>query len=206
MTPTRPKSPVTLHQAFDEARFGARRTLNLRLQLLTPTQAVTRAEAWLRERQVAKAGEVLVITGRGKRSPGGVSAVKTAVVRRLAVLRRRGVVQSVREHSPGSFAVTLAPMSALVNAAPRARHPAEQGAAPHPAVLAGISPAGRTALRTLAVRSLEELGAGSLADRVVLDEMVRLYGRLSGTIEGTSDPDGALRAAVAAVLDELDAR
>ena len=205
MPPTRPKSPIALLQAFDEARFGVRRTLNLRLHLPTATQAVSRAEAWLRELQVAKAGEVLVITGRGNRSPGGVSTVRTAIERRLAVLRRQGVVRAVREHTPGSFVVTLAPISALVNAAPRARHAAEHARAPDPAVLAGISRSGRTALRALAVRSLEDLGAGALAERVVVDEMVRLYGRLSASVRDAASPDAALLAAIAAALDELDA-
>lgn len=202
----RAKSPLTLMQAFDEARFGASRTLNLRAQLPSATQAVTRVESWLREQQVARAGEVLIVTGRGNNSPGGVSVVRTAVAKRLAVLRRQGVVRALREHSPGAFAVTLAPVTALVDAAPRTRHANEQVRTPDPAALSGISPGGRTALRTLAVRSLEELGAGALAERVVVDEMVRLYGRLSASVRDAADPDAALCAAVDAALDEMDAR
>ena len=50
---------VELKQALDEARFGSDRTLNLRASLPTAQEAVRRAEAWLRERQVAGATEVL---------------------------------------------------------------------------------------------------------------------------------------------------
>ena len=206
MTPTRPKSPVALLQAFDEARFGASRTLNLRLQLPTATQSVHRAEAWLRAQQIARAGEVLVITGRGNRSHGGVSPVRTAVAKLLAALRRQGVVREVREHTPGSFVVTLAPVSALVNAAARGRHRIESPRTAAPAALAGLSSRARTALRELAVRSLDELGAGALAERIVLDEMVRLYGRFSPSVRDAEEPDLALLAAVAAALHELDAR
>ena len=206
MTPIRSKSPLTLLQAFDEARFGAGRTLNLRAQLPSATQAVARVESWLREQQVARAGEVLIITGRGNNSPGGISAVRAAVAKRLSVLRRQGVVRTAREHSPGAFAVTLAPISALVDAAPRSGRAHERPPSIESAALAGITPAGRTALRTLAVRSLEELGAGALAERVVVDEMVRLFGRLSASVRDAANPDVALCAAVDAALDEMDAR
>ena len=193
-------------QAFDEARFGASRTLNLRAHLPSATQAVTRVESWLREQQVARAGDVLIITGRGNNSPGGISVVRAAVSKRLTVLRRQGVVRTVREHSPGAFAVSLAPISALVDAAPRSGRASERAPTPDPALLAGISPTGRTALRALAVRSLEELGAGALAERLVVDEMVRLFGRLSASVRDAADPDAALCAAVDAALDEMDAR
>src|SRR5690348_18303996 len=88
----RRRSLTPLHHAFDEARFGAERTLNLRASLPSPYHAVKRAEAWLRERQVARAGEVLVITGRGNQSFDNVSVVREAIVKLLASLRRRGVV------------------------------------------------------------------------------------------------------------------
>src|ERR1041385_4159950 len=98
-----------LRQAFDEARFGAQRTLNLRESLPTPEAAAARTEAWLRQQQVDRADEVLIITGRGNQSEGGVSIVRDAVERLLYALRRRGVIETHREHSPGSFVVRLAP-------------------------------------------------------------------------------------------------
>ena len=146
MTPTRARSPLKLLQAFDEARFGASQTLNLRALLPTATQATTRADAWLRAQQVAGAGEVLIITGRGNNSPGGVSAVRTAVAKQMATLRRQGVISRIREHSPGSFAVTLAPMSALTDAAPRSRHSRERSQRPDPTAVAGLSAETRRAL------------------------------------------------------------
>ena len=77
----------SIDQAFDEARFGAERTLNLRASFPTAAEATRRADLWLRERQMAKAGEVLVITGRGagpstrpsRRSVGGMPSTWASV-------------------------------------------------------------------------------------------------------------------------------
>ena len=110
-----------LKQAFDEARFGSQRTLNLRESLPTAEQAATRAESWLRQSQMARAGEVLIITGRGRGSDGGVSVVREAINALLHVLRRRGVVREFREHTAGSFVVTLAPIAELWEAPRRKR-------------------------------------------------------------------------------------
>ncbi|HUK62666.1 MAG TPA: hypothetical protein VLV15_05010, partial [Dongiaceae bacterium] len=101
-----PQGLRALHQAFDDARFGPARTLNLRNALPTVREATARTEAWLRERQASRAGDLLVITGRGNQSDGGVSPVREAVVRLFASLRRRGVIASAVEHTPGSFVVT----------------------------------------------------------------------------------------------------
>jgi hypothetical protein len=111
--PSRRTGLKGLRQAFDEVRFGAQRTLNLRESLPTPEDAAARTEAWLRQRQVDRAEEVLIITGRGNQSEGGVSLVRDAVVRLLHVLKRRGVITGHQEHTPGSFVVTPAPLSAL---------------------------------------------------------------------------------------------
>ena len=43
---------VGLQRAFDEVRFGATRTLNLRESLPTGAEAARRLEAWLRQHQV----------------------------------------------------------------------------------------------------------------------------------------------------------
>src|SRR2546430_17104520 len=100
------RSPLhSVLRAFDEAEFGVKNTLNLRESLPTAADARYRAEAWLRERQIARASEVLLITGRGNQSPGGISAVRAAIVGLLPSLRRRGVVAEWREHSPGSFVI-----------------------------------------------------------------------------------------------------
>ncbi|MFP5354388.1 MAG: hypothetical protein ACLGIK_04420, partial [Gemmatimonadota bacterium] len=62
-----------VQQAFDEARFGATRILNVRDPLLSGVEAVRRADGWLRAKQVERAEEVLVITGRGAGSVGHVA-------------------------------------------------------------------------------------------------------------------------------------
>src|ERR1041384_4928243 len=118
-----------LRQAFDEVRFGTQRTLNLRESLPTPDAAAARAEAWLRQQQVDRAEEVLIITGRGNQSEGGVSVVREAVIRLLHVLKRRGVIAGHEEHTPGSFVVMLAPISALWESPKRNRG---RGVAPPP--------------------------------------------------------------------------
>src|SRR2546423_11527336 len=114
-----------LREAFDEARFGNGRTLNLRESLPTAAEAVARAEAWMRQQQVQLSSsdrdvEVLIITGRGNNSEGGVSVVRSAVEGLIHRLKQRGVVQEHREHTPGSFVVTLAPVHALWNLPTRA--------------------------------------------------------------------------------------
>jgi hypothetical protein len=114
-----------LRQAFDEARYGNGRTLNLRDGLPTPAEAVARAEAWLRQQQVdlsSRSGdaEVLIITGRGNNSPGGISVVRSAIEGLIHRLRSRGVVATHREHTPGSgaFALELADACARDRPAP----------------------------------------------------------------------------------------
>src|SRR5688500_2069949 len=107
--------------ALDEARFGPQRILNLRESMPTAADAIARTDAWLRERQVAAAGEVLIVTGRGKGSPGGIAVVRDAVRKMLGTLKRRGVVASFSDHTAGSFVVTLAPVSMLLDAPRRNR-------------------------------------------------------------------------------------
>ena len=123
MIVARISGPQALHSAFDEARFGPAKTLNLRNTLPTAREAVGRAESWIRERQASRAGELLIITGRGNQSDGGIAVVREAVVRLFASLRRRGVISAVKEHTPGSFVVTPAPLSALREAGRRRREP-----------------------------------------------------------------------------------
>ncbi|HEU4630269.1 MAG TPA: Smr/MutS family protein [Gemmatimonadaceae bacterium] len=196
-------SSARLRQAFDELHFGPAHTLNLREQLPTAEQAVQRAEAWLRERQIARAGEVLVITGRGNQSEGGVSVVRQAVGRLLTSLKRRGVVTAVHEHTPGSFVVRLAPVSALFAGGQRKREP-RQTVPRDPAVLAGLEPETRRLLRRLAQRVLESLGASHLDGRFVTDEMVRQFTVLAPGVPTGPDRELLLRSAIRLALSELD--
>ncbi len=191
-----------LHQAFDDARFGPSRTLNLRNALPTARQAVVRTEAWLRERQASRAGELLIITGRGNKSDGGVSPVRTAIVRLLASLRRRGIVASVAEHTPGSFVVTPAPLSALREAARRQREP-NAAALADPVALAALEPATRLILRHVAQRALEALGVTD-PTRFLQREMLEQFSLVAPGIPDGPDREARLRAALEALLLDYD--
>lgn len=192
-------SGPALASASNAACFGPARTLDLRTGLPSVADATARAEAWLRDRQMARAGTVLVITGRGLNSPGGIGAIRQAVLRLLARLRRVGVVDAVRVHTPGSVVVNLAPISALF--APRARSRRRHIADPlpvEPARLSGLDAATRDELRQLAEQSLASLGA-PLMPRFVEDEMLRQYAVLLECVApDETDPAGRLRFLVAA--------
>src|SRR4051794_40796983 len=141
-----------LQRAFDEVRFGEARTLNLRTSLPTRSEAATRLERWLRHHQVQQSGEVLVITGRGNNSEGGIAVVREASIRVFHELRRKAVIASFAEHTPGSFVVTLAPMKAMLDAGSRRR---EQTPPPPPAApptLDALVDETRQLLRALAER------------------------------------------------------
>lgn len=194
---------VGVHRAFDEARFGRARTLDLRASLPSAADAETRTEAWLRERQVSAGGEVLVITGRGRGSDGGIPVVRPAVERRLARLRRQGVVSDVREHTAGSFAVTLAPLRALLAASRRKKDPSP-APAQDPEALRALDAETRAVLRASATRSLEVLGV-PLSDALLADEMVRHFEIFAAAIGAGPDREALLRAAVRTAMEEVDA-
>lgn len=193
-----------INRALDEVRYGPERTLNLRTSLPTGAQAAQRCEAWLRERQVLGGGEVLVITGRGNASFGGVGVVRESIVKLLAVLRRRGVVAEVREHTPGSFVIVLASMATLVDAPPR-RRDARMPKLEDPRVLQLLLPETRARLRTLAERALDALGVRSPSREFVTDEMLKQFGALAGGISATApDREAALQDAVERALLEYE--
>jgi hypothetical protein len=202
-----------LGRALDEARFEARRTLNLRASLPTVTEAVDRTDRWLRERQASGGGEVLVITGRGNNSEGGISPVKEGVARRLQALRRLGVVESFAEHTPGSFVVGLAPLRAMVDA-PRRRRGARPGPMPVPLAVEGLERPTLLLLEELAHCSLTALGAPDSAN-FLRDEMQRQYTRIVAALGGSEAGSGSdvgggpgrearLRAALEQAIGEYD--
>jgi hypothetical protein len=178
-----------IQQAFDAARFGPSRTLNLRDGLPSGDEAAQRAIAWLRERQVTAPGEdVLIITGRGKGSPDGVPVVREAVQRLFPMLRRRGVIVEAREHN-----------------APRRNKRRTPPPEPRdPAVLAGLDPETRAALRRLADYALDAFGVSRRTAAFVADEMVRQYSRLVESLPETADRDVRLRRAIDAALEEYE--
>lgn len=203
--PRRRMGLTQLWQAFDDARFGAARTLNLRMSLPTADEAARRTEAWLREQQVAAAGEVLVITGRGNQSEAGVSPVREAVIRVLYSLRRRGVVSGHAEHTPGSFVVTLAPMQALIEA-PRRRREKGGPKPADPASLDALSDETRLLLRNLAERVLDALGVQD-RDPFMAGEMLRQFGVLAATLPPdltAAAREAALQQALRRTLDEYE--
>jgi hypothetical protein len=190
-----------LQQAFDEVRFGDRRTLNLRESLPTPQDAVVRTEAWLRQQQVDRTDEVLIITGRGNQSEGGVSVVRDSVLRLLHVLKRRGVIAGHQEHTPGSFVVELAPVAALWESPLRK---GGRGVAPPPKTppsLNELDEDSRIMLRNLAERALEGLGVKDTAE-FLQGEMLRQFGAIAGTVGNEPGRDQRLRTALRAALDQ----
>lgn len=197
----RPAGPAVA-AAFDALRFGRENTLDLRSGLPSGAEAAHRVELFLRQRQVDRADEVLVITGRGNQSIDGVPVVRPAVAAVLARLRRQGVVKGWEEHTPGSFAVTPAPITALLEAPRRHRDLAVPTVA-DPAGLVGLDQATRQVLRLLAIRSLQALGA-PVGESFVHDEMQRQFSILGASIPDGPSRDARLCAAAESALDELD--
>jgi hypothetical protein len=192
-----------LWKAFDEAEFSASDTLNLRESLPTVADARFRTEQWLRERQVSRAKKVLVITGRGNNSPDGVSPVREGVQALLPSLRRRGVIDGWKERSPGAFEVSLAPITALLEAPRRKRHRNETTAAVAPSALKGLEKPTLDLLRQLAQRSIESLGA-HVPEKFVEAEMLSRFSLLAGGLQPGPDGEARLRAAIVTALDQLD--
>ncbi len=192
-----------LRQAFDEVRFGPSRTLNLRESLPTADAATARTEAWLRQQQIDRAGEVLVVTGRGNQSEGGVSVVREAVIRLFHTLKRRGVVSGHSAHTPGSFVVTLARVSSLWESPKRI---GGRGVAPPPRTppsLEELDEATRRDLRNLAERALEGLGIKK-TEEFLQGEMLKQFGAIAATVGDAPGREQRLRAAVRAALDQYE--
>jgi hypothetical protein len=186
----------TVANAFDELRFGPRRTLNLRSQLPTPADAAAQCEQWLRRQQVEGATEVLVITGRGQRSVGGVSPVREAIARLLPSLRRRNVIRAWSEHTAGSFVVELAPVRALREAPVVTTRPE----------LAALEPDTLALLAELAQQQLFALGVREPSRTQIDDEMQRQFAALSPAIGSAGDAEARLQQALVRAIEELDAR
>jgi hypothetical protein len=197
---------VSLHsvlRAFDESEFGPKNTLNLREPLPSAADARFRAEAWLRERQVGGASEVLIITGRGNQSPNGVSVVRDGILGLMPSLRRRGVVAEWREHSPGSVVVKLGSIRSLLEAPRRKRERGATQELQSPAPLANLESATIELLRQLAIRSLESLGVRK-PENFVESEMLAKFNSLAAGIKPGIEGEARLRSAIKSALDQLD--
>lgn len=193
--------PTHIQKAFDEIRFGPSRTLNLRESLPTADEARARADSWIRAKQVERAGELLIITGRGKGSEDGVPVVRQTIVALFPSLRRRNVITKWEEHTAGSFVVTLALMAAMFEAPKRRRE--HTFPLPIPESLSALSPETLNLLRELAVGSLMILGVHD-AERFVESEMTTKFSKLSAALSGAGDPETELRAAIRHALEEMD--
>ena len=195
-----------LQHALDELRFGRSGTLNLRASLPTAAEAVKRTESWLRMKQAEGAREVLIVTGRGNHSFARIPVVRDAVQRLLAYLSTRGVVEDHSEHSPGSFAVRLLPMTAAVRRQDAQAAPITTPAL-SPPTLDGLSTVTRDQLRLLATGTLQALGVRDPSTRFIQDEMERQCVQLAATLPPAVTADereAALRLAIARALERLD--
>jgi hypothetical protein len=197
-----PKPKIkALWQAMDEVVFGVERTLNLRESLPSAAEARARTEVWLKGRQVTRPEEVLIITGRGNQSVGGVGVIRQEVLAMLPMLRRRGIVESWRDHSPGSIVVKLAPLSVLIGAAKRRRDVAQQSSPVDPEVLEGLSAETHGLLRQLALQNLDSLGVDA-SEGFVRQEMARTFSALAMSIANVADREAGLHAAITSALTE----
>lgn len=203
----RPSPPASasapIERAFDELRFGAARTLNLRDRLPSVLQAEARVDAWLRQQQATGGGEVLIITGRGLGSLDGVGRVREAVMRRCTQLKRLNVVAGVQEYGPGAVIVTVAPLRALVDS-PRLRT-GRKTPTPiaDPGELAALPDDLRVQLRELAYLEIQRLGVVTPSEGMVADEMRTQFGALAPSVVASADPIAALRDVTARLLAEL---
>lgn len=197
---------VSLHsvlRAFDESEFGTKNILNLRESLPSAADARFRTEAWLRERQISRAAEVLVITGRGNQSAGGIAVVRESILSLLPLLRRRGVVREWTEHSPGSFVVKLGSISALLEAPRRRRDRSASVPSPRPDSIKELDQSTLELLRRLAVRSLESLGVRDI-EKFVESEMLSKFNSLAASVTPGPEGEERLRGAIRAALEHLD--
>ena len=169
--------------------------------------AVKRAEGWLRMKQAEGAREVLVITGRGNGSYARIPVVREAVRRLLGLLSTRGVVEAHSEHSPGSFAVRLAPLSAATARRSVTTAEAAPAEAPAPPTLDGLLPETREQLRLLAAGTLHALGVRDAPPDFVQDEMTRQCALLASNLASAataSEQEQLLQRAIRHALERLD--
>lgn len=193
----RAKQPASL----ERVRFGPTRTLNIRASMLTGDESARRVESWLRSKQVELSGDVLVITGRGAGSLGGIPVVKEATRRVLNRLRRLGVVESYGEDTAGSFVVALAPLRSLLEAPARRRTPA-----PVPtrkgANIQGLKADTRERLRYLATRAIDALGVKEPSETLIAGEMVRQFSMIARAAPTGADADQWMDVAIKRAVRE----
>ena len=169
--------------------------------MLTGAESAARVEAWLRSKQVELTGEVLVITGRGAGSVGGIPVIKEATRRVLNRLRRLRVIESFGEDTPGSFIVALAPLRSLLEAPARRRTPT-RAPTRKTAGIQGLKRETRERLRYLAIRAIEALGVKEASDGLVAGEMARQFTMIARTAPQGVDADKWVDGAISRALRE----
>lgn len=194
-----------LWNALDEAAFGAERTLNLRESLPSAAEARARTEVWLKGRQVTKPEEVLIITGRGNQSLGGIGVIRREILAMMPSLRRRGIVESWREHSPGSLVVKLAPLSVLLSVGKR-RHDNNLPDADFSdeQVLSGLAPETTRLLRALSIQNLELLGIEDTED-FIRSEMTRTFSAFAAALPEGEGREEMLQSSIRHAIEESSA-
>ncbi len=190
-------------RALDEASFGPERTLNLRELLPSAAEARSRTEVWLKARQVTRTEEVLIITGRGNQSAGGIGIIRQEILGMMPSLRRRGIVESWREHTPGSVVVKLAPVNSLLSA-PRRHRDADAGIRRNADVrsFAGLSSDTLHLLHRLAAQNLESLGIAA-SDTFIAEEMARTFSAFVSSMPEGGNKEDALTRCIQKGLDEV---
>lgn len=119
----------------------------------------------------------------------------------LPGLKRRGVVESWREHTPGSIVVKLAPTTALFTAPKRRRGGEQEKFTSSGSALAGLERDTLTLLRQLALMNLDALGVTN-DEPFVRKEMERTYSILVAAIPASERSDRTLRQAVENAIDD----
>lgn len=187
--------------SVERALFGPLRTLNVRASMLSGEESAARVEAWLRSKQVELSGDVLVITGRGAGSLGGIPVVKDATRRVLNRLKRLKVIVAYGEDTPGSFIVTLAPLRALLEAPARRSTPAPAPPRRKPGIL-GLKSETRDRLRYLASYAIHALGVKTASESQLESEMERQFSLIARTAPAGIDADKWVDSAITRALRE----
>jgi hypothetical protein len=187
--------------SIERARFGPLRTLNVRVSLLNAEESARRVESWLRSKQVELSGDVLIITGRGASSIGGVPVIKESTERTLSRLRRAGVIQAFGEDTAGSFVVQLAPLRSLLEA-PARRRGTRPSAPKKTASIHGLTSETRDQLRYLAGRAIDALGVNEPTENQIVTEMERHFSIFARTAPAGADTDRWLNSAIGRALTE----
>ena len=188
---------------FERVLFGPLRTLNVRTSMLSADESAARVESWLRSKQVELSGEVLIITGRGAGSPGGVPVVKEATRRALSRLRRSGVVQSFGEDTTESFIVRLAPLRSLLEA-PARRSTPKRVSPRRGSSIQGLKPETRHRLHYLASRAIDSLGIREPSESQIGVEMERQFSMIARTAPAGADADKWVDSAITRALLEYE--